>query len=76
MTIYIVTKNEDGSFTRWAETNNQAGLFKLAQYFASSCYCEDFIILFKEDNYAIRFTGYCDQMGIPIRFKRKEGDKT
>ena len=71
MTILILTKNEQGGFTRWAETDNMQSLYNLVPYFASSCYCEDFIIYHKETNKAYSLLSYCEWQGIPVKYRRE-----
>ena len=49
----FITKNENGTYTRWAETNTLEDFNKLKDYFLGCSHPEDFILVEKETNKAM-----------------------
>ena len=80
MKILILSRDDDKKFIKWAETDNLKGLWKLANYFASSSYCKDFIIYWDFENgtdqpRAMSFPLYCEREGIILRWDKDETGK-
>lgn len=75
MKVLFLTKNDNGKYTKWAECDNDDAVIKLLKYFASSCYCDDFICYFEnypgcEKPFAVKMVDLCKAQNIDIKFKR------
>lgn len=75
--ILILSKDEKtGKYTRWAECTNDAELIELVQYFASSAYCEDFIVYFENYGgcvkpFAVKLPEICKAKDIKMKYPGK-----
>ena len=52
-TYLFLTRNDNGTYTRWAETNTWEDFEKLKDYFLDCNHPEDFIIVEKETRKAM-----------------------
>lgn len=77
MKILILSKDDQDKYTKWAETDNLQGLWKLANFFASGSYCKDFIVYWDFENgtdqpRAMGFDLYCEKQGIKLCWDKNE----
>ena len=73
MKILILTKNKDGKYTRWSESDNEQHFIECVKYFASSCICDDFICYFEnypgcKKPFAVKLSEICKSQNIKMKY--------